>query len=425
MEKTALARHENSGPPDHPEHPVKIRRTIPPTAAPLSLADLLHGLSGIMNRKSILKLESEISEYFGARHVFFVSSGKAALFLILSGLRSLTGRRKVIIPAYTCFSVPSAISMAGLEIVLCDIRPDSLDFDVTELKGLIDDDTLCIIPTHLFGIPSEVGTLHSICRNRRIFIVEDVAQGMGSTHGPQKLGMGGDVAFFSLGRGKNITCGDGGIIITSADDVADSIRKHYSNIGRVPVGEYIRNILEIVFLMIFIHPALYWFPSQLPFLKLGETRFHDDFPVRKLTGFHAGLLNDWRRKLEKYNVRRLRNGGYYRKHLTGYKELSKYSDQCQYLRFPICMKDKDAKDTLCKAGNHLGISPMYPCSANRIEEIKEFFGNSRYPRAERLAETLVALPTHILLKDEDLKAIVEAVAKVPNPSPESQDLLFS
>jgi len=404
---------------------VKIRRTIPPTAAPISLTDLLHGLSGMMNRKSILKLETEIRDYFGAKHVFFVSSGKAALFLILSGLRSLTGKKRVIIPAYTCFSVPSAIRMAGLEIVLCDIRPDSLDFDATELEGLIDDDTLCIIPTHLFGIPSDVENLHTICRNRRIFIVEDVAQGMGSTHGPQKLGVGGDVAFFSLGRGKNITCGDGGIIITSADDVADSIRNHYSNVGRVPGGEYIRNILEIIFLMIFIHPALYWFPSQLPFLKLGETRYHHDFPVRKLTGFQAGLLNDWRRKLERYNGRRSRNGGYYRRHLNRYNNLSKVSDQCQYLRFPICVKDKDAKDTLLKAGNHLGISPMYPCSANRIEEIKELFGNTPYPRAERLAESLVALPTHILLKDKDIKAIVEAVGKVPNPTPESQGLLFS
>ena len=167
---------------------MKIRRAIPPSAAPISCTELLHGFLGIMKKGTEAKLEKEIKKYFGAAHVFLASSGKAALFLILSGLKCLTGKKKVIIPAYTCFSVPSAIRLAGLEIVLCDIEPGTLDFDFSRLKSLIDDDTLCVISTHLFGIPADTTKVSDLCEKRKIFVVEDAAQAMGAVHGWRKLG---------------------------------------------------------------------------------------------------------------------------------------------------------------------------------------------------------------------------------------------
>ena len=124
---------------------MNIRRTVPPTAAPISFTDLVHGFRGIMNRKFHATLEEEMKEYFGTNHVFLASSGKAALFLILSALKRLRGKRKVILPAYTCFSVPSSVRMAGLEIVLCDLRPETLDYDFAQLKKLVDDETLCVL----------------------------------------------------------------------------------------------------------------------------------------------------------------------------------------------------------------------------------------------------------------------------------------
>ena len=192
--------------------------------------DLLHGFHGIVNGKSPERLQREIKEYFGKEHVFLVSSGKAALFLILSGLKRLTGKKKVILPAYTCFSVPSSVRMAGLEIVLCDIKKETLDYDYNQLQRLLDDDILCILSIHLFGIPSDVANIRSLIGNRKIFIVEDAAQAMGGSCDGQKLGTLGDVGFFSLGRGKNIACGSGGVVITSSEDIADSIREDYSNL---------------------------------------------------------------------------------------------------------------------------------------------------------------------------------------------------
>ena len=388
---------------------MNIRRTIPPAAAPISLTDFVHGLYGIVNKESVAKLERELREYFGMKYVFLVSSGKAALFLILSGLKRLSGKNKVIIPAYTCFSVPSAIRLAGLEIVPCDIRPDTLDYDYSELMKLVDDDTLCILSTHLFGIPSDVAKIRDLCGGKGIPVVEDAAQAMGAAYKNSKLGTFGDVAFFSLGRGKNITCGSGGIIITSAENIAGSIRECFSQTKRVPIAEYMKDIMEVLFLMIFLHPSLYWFPNSLTFLKIGETRFYWTFPVRGLTGFKAGLLYNWRSKLETFNKSRSAIADYYIRSLGLKDRMPIYADAFAYLRFPMYLNGNHSKDELCESGNSLGISPMYPSPINEIREIKKYFGNSKYACAEMIADTLVALPTHVLLNKKDKWTISEAV----------------
>jgi dTDP-4-amino-4,6-dideoxygalactose transaminase len=108
---------------------LKVGKTISPAAAPVSARDLFRGISGLFGDGYLGKLEDEIRGYFGSEFVFLASSGKAALFLILKGLSLLRSRKKVLIPAYTCYSVPSAIVKSGLEIALCDVDPETLDFE--------------------------------------------------------------------------------------------------------------------------------------------------------------------------------------------------------------------------------------------------------------------------------------------------------
>ncbi|PWB62050.1 MAG: aminotransferase DegT [Deltaproteobacteria bacterium] len=409
LEEIAPGRHQDSRSEDRQEHPLRIRRTIPPTAAPISPTELLHGFRGIVDGSLANRLEREIREHFGTEHVFLASSGKAALFLILSGLKRMSRRRKVILPAYTCFSVPSAVRMAGLEIVLCDIRPETLDFDYPELAELADHDTLCVIPTHLFGIPSDIAKVREICGRRGIYILEDAAQAMGVESPQGKPGTLGDVAFFSLGRGKTLTCGSGGIILTTDADIAESIRECASESSRVSIVEYLKDIMESVFLAIFLHPSLYWFPKLLPFLKIGETRFCRTFPVHPLTGFKAGLLHDWRAKMELHNRSRSRNAAYYMDALGLAGRMPIYSADRSFLRFPVYAGDKRSKKELCELGDLLGISPMYPSSINNIPEIRDDFHGTACPGAERIAETLVTLPTHAFLEDRDRTAVREAV----------------
>ncbi len=255
------------------------QRTLSPTAAPISFGDLISAASGLWSgAKQRTRLIQELKVKFSVREVFLVSSGKTALTVILKALAASSGRRRVIVPAYTCFSVPSAIVRAGLEVVLCDVEPETLDFNFLELEGLLNEKVLCVVSTHLFGRPADVDRVKRLCEGKGIVVVEDAAQAMGGQSGGRLLGTLGDVAFFSLGRGKNLTCGTGGVILTRSLPVAEKINAEYASLPEAPRGEVMRNWLEMLMMRLFIHPLLYWLPAGLPFLRLGETTVRDELP---------------------------------------------------------------------------------------------------------------------------------------------------
>ena len=250
-----------------------IRRTLPPAAAPVYCRDIVNGLVGILRGgREIERFEGEIREYFGVRHCFTLSSGRAALTTIIRALHALRpGRTVVVIPAYTCYSVAASVVRAGLSIRLCDIDAQTLDFDYTQLEDIIARESaeiLAIIPAHLFGLPSDIDRLKNITSGHNIFIVEDAAQALGGVYRENKLGTKGDVGFFSLGRGKSITTVEGGIIVTNGDDIARGIEKQ---VRRTKQCSMTPLIIKALLLVLFIHPGLYWFPKSLSFLKIGKT----------------------------------------------------------------------------------------------------------------------------------------------------------
>jgi DegT/DnrJ/EryC1/StrS aminotransferase family len=96
-------------------------------------------------------LSQRLDERLGIRPTFFASSGRAALTILLKALQQRSDRREVVIPAYTCFSVPSAVARAGLVIRLCDVDPKTLDLDLNALARLDLSRVLCIVPSGLYG----------------------------------------------------------------------------------------------------------------------------------------------------------------------------------------------------------------------------------------------------------------------------------
>ena len=367
-------------------------------------------MAGILSSKKYLtKIENELREYFGVKHVFLVSSGKAALFLILQSLRSLSPEKdEVLIPAYTCFSVPSAIIKAGLKVSLCDIDPSTFDFDYGLLEKTIDERTLCVIPDHLFGIPSDLDRINSLCKTRGIFVVEDTAQAMGGEYKGKMLGTVGDVGFFSLGRGKNITCGSGGIILTDSDTISHAIEEEYSRLGNPNRLESLKELIKAMSLSLFIRPSLFWFPAGLPFLKLGETIFYREFPVEKLSEMQAGLLKGWQGRLEESNQIHAENS---RSFLNSLFSQKRYDGAYPYLRLPIRAANREVRNHIysLSARKGLGMSLMYPTPVNEIDEISREFNGYKYPFAKSLSETILTIPTHQYLTEKDKERICETV----------------
>lgn len=384
---------------------MKVGRTLPPAAAPLYWEDLWHGVTGIFfPERSARALEEELRRDFAVSDVFLVSSGTAALALTLMALRSLSPKTEVVIPAYTCFSVPAAVVKAGLRPVLCDVSPPTFDFDHALLERTLNANTLCVIAHHLFGVPSDIERIRTLCQARRIFVVEDAAQAMGAEYNGRKLGTVADVGIFSLGRGKNITCGSGGIILTDSAPIAQAIARHYGQLKTPSITEVLKDFVQLVLMTIFIRPRLYWIPAALPFLRLGRTLFPKDVPLKRLSGMKAGLLRSWRSHLTRSNQIRSETATYFSQRLP--LRLGNGASH-PYLRLPILAGSPEERERIHSLSQErgLGLSVAYPTPVNEIPEISAAFNGKRFPSARRVAETLLTIPTHHLLSEKDKRAI--------------------
>ncbi len=186
----------------------RIGRTIPPAAAPIPLKDIARAVPACFSdTQGSFLFEDELKGEYAQRYCLLVSSGKAALVLILRALKRLyPDRNEVIVPAFTCYSVPAAVKKAGLKVKLCDTEAGSLDLDPFQLRQLVETDraekkVLCVLATHMFGCPADMPGIKAIVGDD-IPIVEDAAQAMGGNLDHKKLGTLADAGFFSLGRGK-------------------------------------------------------------------------------------------------------------------------------------------------------------------------------------------------------------------------------
>ncbi|HEY9526815.1 MAG TPA: DegT/DnrJ/EryC1/StrS family aminotransferase [Anaerolineales bacterium] len=394
---------------------MKAQRTLPPSAAPIEWRDLLQGLYGFVRpHATIHRLQTEFREYFGVKHVWFVSSGKAALSIILQALCRLSGRQKVVIPGYTCFSVPSAIIRARLSVVLCDVNPMSFDLDFDQLRHVADSEVLCVLATHLLGIGVDVPRIVELCRQRGIFVVEDVAQAFGGNRDGAPFGSMGDVSFLSFGRGKNITCGSGGAILSNDDRIGEAVAREYAQLHEESLFGMLTNWLEVAVTQLLINPSLYWLPVGLPFLKLGETKFYRDFPVTRMDPVRAGLLRRWRERLAHSTSSRVSHAEQELRSLdlrTVQTIKPSGRGHSVYLRLPVLMRSRQEKEAVCRMSvqQGLGLSSLYPSSVQQIAELREALSSQSAPQSTMIADRLVTLPTHELLSKNDLARICRVI----------------
>lgn len=396
---------------------MRIGRTLPPAASPIPLLDILRALPACFRSGALDDhFAQEIMREYGSKHCFLLSSGKAALTLSLLALKKIyPGRDEVVIPAYTCYSVPAAVKRAGLKIRLCDLAPFSLDFDKEQLKSIIETDKqekkiLCVLATHLFGCPADFAGIQTIV-GPEIPIIEDAAQAMGETLNNKKLGTLGDVGFFSLGRGKALSTMEGGIIITDRDDIANIIKALIVPLTGCSVLDNFNLAVKTVMATILVYPSLFWLPKALPFLKLGETLYEPDFVQRKFSYFQVKLARNWQNRLERHRRARQKNIGYWQAELpSSFSHINPKGD-ISLIRLPILAQTREQRDNIIKKSEQqgLGIMLAYPTPINEITQIAEEFTEQNYPNAKRLAECLLTLPVNEYVLGRDNKLILSLV----------------
>jgi perosamine synthetase len=170
-----------------------------------------------------LQFEDRLQALIGVRHAIGVQSGTAALHLALEAVGVGQGD-EVIVPSFTFAASVQAIVMTGGRPVFCDIEPDTLTLDVADALARVTPATKAILPVDYGGVACDYEALVGPARERGLAVVADAAHSFGSTYHGAAVGTLADVTCFSFDASKNITCGDGGAIMTDDDDVARRCR---------------------------------------------------------------------------------------------------------------------------------------------------------------------------------------------------------
>ena len=170
----------------------------------------------------VAELESEFAASIGARHVVAVNNGTTALIAALEVLDLQPGD-EVITSPFTFVATLNAILQAGATARFADISTSDFNVRAESVKGLINDRTKVLMPVHLYGQTADMDALTPIVTDHQLHLVEDAAQSHGAKQNGASAGTWG-IGCFSLYATKNLTSGEGGLISTNDDVVADRLR---------------------------------------------------------------------------------------------------------------------------------------------------------------------------------------------------------
>lgn len=174
--------------------------------------------------KYIAEFEKGFAAYCGVKHGITTTNGTTALHLALAALGIGKGD-EVIMPTFTMAACGFSVVYTGAKPVLVDSEPETWNMDVTQIERRITPRTKAIMPIHIYGHPCDMEPIMDIARKHRLYIVEDAAEAHGATYRGKMAGSIGDVGCFSFYANKIITTGEGGMIVTNDEKVADRARR--------------------------------------------------------------------------------------------------------------------------------------------------------------------------------------------------------
>jgi dTDP-4-amino-4,6-dideoxygalactose transaminase len=187
--------------------------------------------SGIVTKgRYVTLLEKAAASYLGIRHVIAVSSCTLGLMLTY---QSLGLKDEAVVPSFTFMATVSALVWAGIRPLFVDVEPQTMNLDPDLVEAAITRDTTAIVAVHNFGNPVNIDVLQSIADRKGVRLIFDAAQSIGSMFEGQVVGAQGDAQVFSLTPSKLLVAGEGGLVATNNDELAEKIRigREYGNDG--------------------------------------------------------------------------------------------------------------------------------------------------------------------------------------------------
>lgn len=200
-----------------------------------AVSDYLKSGNWLVEYKWTRDLADMIAKFTGARYCSMVSNGTVSLFAALRALGVGPGD-EVVVPDITMAATPNAVVLAGAKVVFVDVEPETLCLDVEKTKKALSKKTKAVMHVSLNGRAGKLGELKKLCQKKKIHLIEDAAQSLGSFYGGKHLGRHGIVGSFSFSMAKIITSGQGGALITDNLKIFKKIMK-IRDFGRRKKGE--------------------------------------------------------------------------------------------------------------------------------------------------------------------------------------------
>lgn len=337
------------------------------------------------------EFERRFADYLGVKHAFSVSNGTAALHIANLVLNIKSGD-EVIVPSLTFVATANSVLYAGARPVFADVDSQhNFSISPKRIEEKITKKTKAILVVHYAGYPCDMGQIMGIAKENKLSVIEDAAHAPGSRFSGKRLGTIGDVGCFSFFSNKNLVTGEGGMIVTNKDELAEKIKSIRSH-GMT---------------------TLSWDRYKGHAFSYDVTALGYNYRANEITSA-LGLCQ--LEKLDKNNAIREELTALYRKYLEGAESVSLpyagMKGKFSYHLFPIMLDEKIERTKFMEFLKSKGIqtSIHYPPIHLFSYYRKKFgFKEGMLPLTEFIGGREVTLPLHPLLKRKDVKYIANRI----------------
>ncbi|MBP5609146.1 MAG: DegT/DnrJ/EryC1/StrS family aminotransferase [Lachnospiraceae bacterium] len=335
----------------------------------------------------VKEFEEKMSATVGRKYGIAVSNGTAALEVAVQALKLKEGD-EVILPAFTIISCAEAIVRCGAKPVLVDCDPYTYNICAEDVKKKITSRTKALMVVHLYGLPVDMDPILKLAQEHGLKIIEDAAEMHGQTYKGRHCGSFGDISIFSFYPNKHVTTGEGGMVVTDDEELAERCRS-IRNLCFQKKKRYVHEELS------------------------GNFRF---------TNLQAAVGLAQLERLDEFVNRKREMGAFYTEGLKDVKGLQLPITETEYAKniywvYGIVLKDSVGIDNeeMQKrlAAKGIGTRTFFWCMHEQpVFQEMGLFKDERYPVAEKLARRGFYIPSGLALTKEQMSTVVKAVKEV-------------
>lgn len=327
------------------------------------------------------EFEEAMADYVGVKHGIAVSSGTAGLHVILIALGIGPGD-EVLVPSFTFAASVNAILYVNATPVFVDIEPETFNVDLADLEDKVTPRTKAIMVVDVFGHPVDWDTMDAVAQQHGLLVIDDCCEALGSEYKGRKIGQFGDAGCFAFYPNKQITTGEGGLIVTDSDEIA-TITRSLRNQGRGTMGAWLE------------HERLgYNYRMDEMSAALGVSQ------LSRLESFMAKRQN-----VAKLYAEKLRNSWVR-------PPVVKPDVRMSWFVYVVLLQEGLDRDPIMAAMERQGIPARGYFSPVHLQPyIRKDYADVELPVTESVAKRTIALPFHNNLSEQEVDLVVEGLAQ--------------